>query len=337
MRTLVLGGVLATGLIVAGCSGGTAEPAKTGGEGTAPTTKLAGNVTVDGSTTVYPIVELMVEDFAAVQPDVKLAANKAGTGSGFKKFLAGEVDIVTASRPIEQEEYDEAKAKGLEFIEVPIAFDGVSVVVNPGNTWAANMTLADLKKAWADGSTVRTWRDINPAWPADEITFVGPTDNHGTYEFFTEAVNGKKGNIRRAYQPNQEYTSIIQAVAGNVNTMGYVGFNFLEENKDKVKAVNVDGIEPTLQTINDGSYPLNRVLFLYVSKKAYERPEVKAFVDFALSEPGLAAVTEASYVKLPDPVYATIRERVGAGTVGTVFMGVAGAAKIEEVLKQTAK
>jgi len=296
--------------------------------------KLSGTINIDGSSTVFPIAQLLGEDFSKNNPDVKVNVSKSGTGSGFTKFLNGEIDIATASRPIEDKELERAKAKSIEFVEVPIAFDGVSVVVNPANTWATSMTLAELKKAWAADSTVKTWKDINPAWPADAITFVGPTDNHGTYEYFTEAVNGKKNQIRKAYQPNQEYTTIIQAVANDKNTIGYVGFNYLEENTDKVKAVAVDTTLPTVETIADGSYkPLSRPLFLYVSKKAYDRAEVKEFLKFALGD-GTNAVVEAKYVKLPQDAYDAVKARVDAGTLGSVFQGITPGMKITDILKK---
>jgi len=324
----------AMSLIIAGC-GSNAEKSTSGETNSTnggATADLSGSVKIDGSTTVYPIVQLMAEDFGKANSNVKITVNKAGTGSGFKKFLAGEIDIATASRPIEAKELDEAKAKGIEFLEIPIAFDGVTVLINPANTWATNFTLEDLKKAWGPDSTVKTWKDINPAWPADAITFVGPTDNHGTYEYFTEAVNGKKNQIRKEYQPNQEYTAIIQAVAGDKNTIGYAGINYYEENKDKVKAATVNGVLPGNDTIIDGTYkPLSRPLFIYVSKSAFQRPEIKAFITYALAE-GLSAVEEASYVKLPDDAYAAIKKRVDAGTVGSAFQGVAPGTKIGDIL-----
>ena len=318
--------------VVAGCGKGddTAAPVAKADGGT--TNSLSGSIGIDGSTTVYPIVQIMAEDFGKANSGVKVTVNKAGTGSGFQKFLRGETDIATASRPIEDKELEQATSKGVEFIEIPIAFDGVTVLVNPENSWASSMTLDELKKAWGPDSTVKTWKDINPAWPADAITFVGPTDNHGTYEYFTEAVNGKKNQIRKEYQPNQEYTSIIQAVAGDKNTIGYSGINYYEENKDQVKAVSVNGVLPGKDTIIDGTYkPLSRPLFIYVSKKAFARPEVKAFLDYALGE-GLGAVEEASYVKLPDDAYASVKKRVEAGKAGSVFQGVQPGTKIGDIL-----
>jgi phosphate transport system substrate-binding protein len=313
----------ALALTLVGCGDKAAEGTTSDGKGGAPATATAdlkGSVNIDGSTTVYPIAQIMGEDFGGANSGVKVSVNKAGTGSGFQKFMRGEIDIATASRPIEDKEIEEAKKAGIEYVEVPIAFDGVTVIVNPANSYAVDWTPELLKKAWMDGSTVSKWSDLNPQWPGEAIQFHGPTENHGTYEYFTEAVNGKKNSIRRGYQPDQEYTSIVQAVAGEKNAIGFVGFNYYEENKDKVKAAKIAGIEPSADSILSGSYKLSRPLFLYVSKKAYARPEVKAFLDYALSDEGLAAVEEAKYVKLPAEMYGKIREHTTAGTAGSGWL-----------------
>jgi len=329
-----------SGLMLAGCGSGGSEPTT---DTTAKTTDSkstpakggdAGSLVVDGSTTVYPIASAMGEDFGTKNSGTKVVVNKSGTGSGFQKFERGEIDVATASRPIKADEDAALKKAGIDYLEVPIAFDGVSVVVNPQNTWAKNMTMEALKKAWAPGSTVKLWSDIDPAYPKEKINFYGPTDNHGTYEYFTEAVNGKKNDIRADYQPNQEYTAIIQSVSGDKDGIAYVGFNYYDTNKDKVNAVTVNGVAPTSDTILTGTYtPLSRPLFLYVSKKALDsKPSVKQFVDFALSDAGLAAVTEAKYVLLPKDAYDTIRKRVAAGTTGSVFETAKPGMKIQDVL-----
>jgi phosphate transport system substrate-binding protein len=334
---VALVGLTLAGVMLAGCgdsgSTGTTEAAKNEA-GTTGSSGDAATLNIDGSTTVYPIVNAMGEDFGAANSDVKVVVNKAGTGSGFQKFERGEIDIATASRPIKDEEDKALTAKGADYIEVPIAFDGVSIVVNPQNTWVTNMTVDELKKAWAPDSTVKMWSDINPAFPKEKINFYGPSENHGTYEYFTEAVVGKKNAIRSDYQPNQEYTAVIQAVSSDKNGIGYVGFNYYDTNKDKVKAVTVNGVAPTADTILGGTYtPLSRPLFIYVSKKALaDKPAVKKFVDFALSDEGLGAVSEAKYVPLPKEAYDLVRKRVEAGTAGSVFMSAAPGMKIQDVL-----
>lgn len=333
--------LIACGLV--GCGSGdeksadaTTTPSPSGATGIKPAdgTAISGALSIDGSTTVYPIASAMGEDFGNKNSGVKVTVNKAGTGSGMQKFERGEIDIATASRPITADEDAKLKAKAMDYIEVPIAFDGVSIVVNPQNTWATDTTIAEMKKAWAPGSPVKMWSDINPAYPKEKINFYGPGSNHGTYEYFTEAVVGKKGSIREDFQPNQDYTPIIQAVAADKDGIAYVGFNYYDTNRDKVKALKVGGVAPSGETILGGTYtPLSRPLFLYVSKKALiDKPAVKQFVDFALSDAGLAAVTEAKYVLLPKDAYDLIKKRVAAQTPGSIFMDVKPGMKIQDVL-----
>jgi len=323
---------------------GTDAPATTGT--TAPSTtgsaetggNASGALVIDGSTTVYPIISAMGEDYGAKNADVKVTVNKSGTGSGFQKFERGEIDIATASRPIKADEDTALKAKGIDYVELPIAFDGVSIVVNPANTWAKNLTLDQLTKAWAPDSKVKLWSDIDPSFPKEKINFYGPSDNHGTYEYFTEAVCKKKMQIRKDYQPNQEYTAIIKSVSDDKDGIAYVGYNYYDQNKDKVNALTVNGVGPTEATILDGTYsPLSRPLFIYVAKKALEKPAVKGFVEFALSAEGLGAVTEAKYVQLPAEAYDVVRKRATDGTAGSVFMTAKPGMKITDVLALESK
>jgi phosphate transport system substrate-binding protein len=314
---LILAGIAA--LVGTGCSKGdeTAPTASTSG---APAS-VTGSVSIDGSTTVYPIVNFMADDFRNANAGANINVTKSGTGSGFKKFISGEIDICTASRTIEDKEDAECKAKGIQYIEIPIAYDGVTVIVNPANTAVNDLTADELKKAWGPDSTVTTWADIRAGLPAEKVTFYGPTDNHGTYEYFTEKICRKKNAIRKEYQPNQEYNAIVTSVAGDKNGMAYVGYSYYIENKDKVKAIKVGGVEANADTIAKGTYkPLSRTLFLYVNKKKYdENPSVKSFVDFALNA-GLSGVTESDYIKLPDDAYAAVRDRVKAEKTGSIFM-----------------
>jgi len=342
--SLGLASVTAAAVVIAGCGSGETAPSSTGtetagatGSATAKTPETGGNASgalvIDGSTTVYPIVSAMGEDFGGKNADVKVTVNKSGTGSGFQKFERGEIDIATASRPIKPEEDAALKAKGIDYIELPIAFDGVSVVVNPQNTWASALTLDQLTKAWAPDSKVALWSDIDPAFPKEKINFYGPSDNHGTYEYFTEAVCKKKMLIRKDYQPNQEYTAIIKSVSDDKDGIAYVGYNYYDQNKDKVKALTVNGVGPSEATILDGSYsPLSRPLFIYVAKKALEKSAVKGFVEFALSQDGISAVTEAKYVPLPGDAYEAVRRRAASATPGSVFMTAKPGMKIKDVL-----
>ena len=331
---LTLLAVAAAAIAVVGCGPSSTTSGSSTGSGTSNASNLSGSLNIDGSTTVYPVAQILADDFGLANSGVKIAVGKAGTGSGFEKFVRGEIDICNASRPIKDEEIEKLKAANIEFIEIPIAYDGVSLIVNPSNDWAVDITADELTKAWAPGSTVKTWKDINPAWPADAITFVGPSDNHGTYEYFTEAITKKKNEIRDDYQPNQEYTSVITAVAGDKNAFGYTGYSYLAENSGKVKSVKVGGIEPTAETIEDGSYaPLSRPIFMYVSKKALERPEVKAFVEYALGD-GQGAVEEAKYIKLPAEAYDKIKSNVATGKAGSLFQKVEPGERVVDVLNK---
>lgn len=313
---------LVAGLLLVGCGDKGADSAPVGSNAS-PTPAVSGEKTasainIDGSTTVFPIISMVAEDFKAESPSSPATVGKAGTGSGFKKFIDGELDIVTASRPIKDDEDKKLAEKKIEYIEIPIAYDGISMIVSKENTWAKNVTVEELKKAWAKESTVATWSEINPSFPKEKITFYGPTDNHGTYEYFTEAVNGKKNEIRNGYQPNQEYTAIVTSVAGDKSSIAFVGFNYYLDNKDKVTALSVGGVEPTPETITNGTYvPLSRPLFIYVKKSSMENEAVKKFVAFALGEKGQSAVAENSFVKLPEDVLSAVKAHVEAGEAGT--------------------
>lgn len=324
---------------VAGC--GTTEPGSGVVDGVKPGA-LHGAVTLDGSSTVFPIAQAMAEDFGQSNPMCQLTVNKSGTGSGFQKFVRGELDMADASRPIEPKEDADLKAKGMQYLEIPIAFDGVSVIVNPQNTWVDKLTMQELKRAWNSKSTVTFWSDIRPTFPHEQIEFHGPTENHGTFEYFTEAVNGADGDIRKDCQKDQEYTAIVQSVAGDRDAIAYVGFNYYDQNNDKVKIVPVDSgkgpVIPTEATIADGAYtPLSRPLFFYASKQAYDaKPQVRAFVQFALSAKGAGDVKESSYVALPQEMHNAVVRRVDLEQSGSVFEGVMPGAKLAELYAKLA-
>ena len=316
---------VAVGIVLAGCGGG---------NGT------GGSLAIDGSTTVFPIAEVLAEDFSKENPSAFSTVNGSGTGSGFQKFQRGEIDIAAASRPIEPKEDAALRAKGIEYIEVPIAYDGISVVVNPENAWIDKLTVAELKKAWNSNSAVQLWSDIRAGFPSEKIAFHGPTDNHGTYEYFTTAIDGKNGDIREDCQKDQEYPPIIQAVAGDRDAIAYVGFNYYDQNRDKVKVVPIDSgrgpMVPTTETISNGTYtPLSRPLFLYVSKKSYDsKPEVKAFIQFALSPKGESDVKESSYVVLPKELHDAVARHVAAEKTGTLFKGFKPGTKLTDLYEK---
>ena len=315
-----------------GCSAPATNNNEPSTSGNRPSASLSGPVTLDGSTTVAPIATFLAEDFHKANAGVEVTVNKSGTGSGFKKFMEGKLDIATASRPIKDDEIKALEAKKIEFIEIPIAYDGVSIIVNPENKWATDVTSEELKKAWSKDSTVTTWDQINAKFPKEKITFYGPTDNHGTYEYFTEAINGKKNEIRKEYQAMQDYTPIVTAVSTDKGGIAFVGYNYYAENMTKVKALTVNGVGPDERTIADGTYkPLSRPLFIYVNKDSMAKPQVKAFVEFALGENGKTAVTESKYVLLGEDVMTQIKAHVAAGTAGTMMKDFKPGMKLSDV------
>ncbi|CAG0953456.1 Protein SphX [Phycisphaerales bacterium] len=307
-------------------------------------------IKVDGSSTVYPITEAVAEDFQGENRGVKVTVGISGTGGGFKKFVRAELDVADASRPITKAEIEECKKNGVEYIELPVAFDALTVVINKQNTWAKNMTVAELKKLWepeAQGKVTK-WNQINPAWPDAEIQLYGAGADSGTFEYFTEAINGKSKASRGDYTPSEDDNVLVKGVEGSKNALGYFGMAYYLAHQDKLTAVNVsweknkatkDAVAPTTTNVNNGTYaPLSRPLFIYVNKKSAEtRPEVKKFVDFYLAN-ARTLTTEVKYVPLPDAAYETIKSRWAKLQTGTVFGGEAAIGlKIEEILTREAK
>jgi phosphate transport system substrate-binding protein len=325
----------AAGLLAAGCKSD--ETAVKGAvEGGA---SLTGKVMVDGSSTVFPVSQAVAEEFMKSAPKVNVTVAESGTGGGFKKFANGEIDITGASRPISEEEIAACKAKGVEFVEVPVAFDGLSVVVNPANTWVDTLTVAELKKIWEPRSSVKTWADVRAGFPAKPIKLFGPGSDSGTFEYFTEAIVGEKKASRQDFQQSEDDNILVQGVAGEEGALGYFGLAYYLENSDKLKLVKVDngsgGVAPSPETVNDGSYaPLSRPIFVYVAKSALQRPEVKAFLEYFLSAEGRELVEAVGYVPLPAKAYELAEARVAGMTTGSVFSGrnTAGM-KIEDVLQ----
>jgi phosphate transport system substrate-binding protein len=277
---------------------------------------LQGSVTLDGSSTVYPISEAVAEEFLAVAPRVRVTVGVSGTGGGFKKFLAQEIDINDASRTIKESESMEAEANGIEYLEIPVAFDGLSIVVNPQNDWVDSLTVAELQKIWQPGSTVDSWDDIRPDWPSAPIRLYGPGTDSGTFDYFTEAVNGESGASRPDYTASEDDNVLVQGIAGDEYALGFFGFAYYVENQDKLKVVPVDGgngpVVPTATTINDGTYsPLSRPIFIYLNTASLARPEVRAFVDFYIDNAG-ALASEVGYIELPEEMYEASREKLAA-------------------------
>jgi len=301
-----------------GC-GRTGEPAGGGGE----TGRLQGMVKIDGSSTVYPITEAVAEEFQKTQPEVRVTVGIAGTGGGFKRFAAGETDISDASRPIDPSEAEVAAKNNIAFIELPVGFDGLSVLVNPANDFASSMTVAELKQIWEPQSKVKRWSDVRKQWPAREMHLFGPGTDSGTFDYFTEAINGKAKAMRADFNASEDDNVLVQGIAGDKDALGFFGYAYYVENKDRLKLISVDGgkgpVAPSPETIRDGSYnPLSRPVFIYVSAKAAGRPEVEAFVKFYL-ENASKLVAEVGYVALPEAIYELVRQRYQARQTGSVF------------------
>jgi phosphate transport system substrate-binding protein len=306
---------LATALMLAslvGCGGG---------EGGASST-VSGAVTLDGSSTVFPIAEAVAEEFQSANPEVRVTVGFSGTGGGFERFCAGETDISNASRPIDADEREACAAAGIEFTEIPVAWDGLSVVANPANDFVTCLTVAELRRIWEPGSVVRTWRDVRPEWPAETIRLYGPGTDSGTFDYFTETVNGETGASRPDYQASEDDNILVQGISGDRYALGYFGYAYYTESADRLKLVGVDGgsgcVEPSDATIADGTYaPLSRPIFMYVKHAALARPEVNAFVTFLLTEAG-ELVPSTGYHPLSAQEYADALARVAAaaGTAG---------------------
>lgn len=270
---------------------------------------FAQDIRVDGSSTVYPITLAMAEEFNIDNPEYNISVAFSGTGGGFKKFCAGETDISNASRPIKDSELEECAAAGIDIIEIPVAYDALTVVVNPANDWAQCMTVDELNLLWGPDSTITTWSEIRADWPAEEIELYAPGVDSGTFDYFTEAINGESGASRTDFFPSEDDTVLVQGVEGNANAMGYFGYAYYVEEGEALKALEIDGGEgcvmPSNENIENGTYtPLSRPLFIYVSKQAADENEgVAAFVEYFLSADNREIISDTGYAALPDEQY----------------------------------
>jgi phosphate transport system substrate-binding protein len=268
---------------------------------------LSGTIVGDGSSTVFPISEAVAEEFGKVAPDVRVVVGISGTGGGFEKFCNGETDFSDASRPIKDEEKEACGAKGIEWVEFQVAFDGLSVMVNPKNDFVECLTVDELKSIWEPGSTVNSWNDVRPEWPDESIALYGPDTDSGTFDYFTGEIVGEEGASRPDYTASADDNVLVQGIAGDEDALGYFGYAYYVENTDKLKLVAVDGGEgcvlPARESVLDGTYkPLSRPLFVYVRSDALERPEVAEFMRFYLTE-GRPLVAEVGYVEAPESAY----------------------------------
>ncbi len=286
-----------------------------------------GTVRVDGSSTVFPFAEAVAEEFSKKNPKTKVTVGQSGTGGGFKRFGAGETDFSSASRPIKAGEVEACKAKSVEFVELPVAFDGLTIVVNPANDWAKQVTVDQLRAIFLSSSAAKRWKDVDPSWPDEPIKVYSPGTDSGTFDYFKEVVLGKDGTMRADMSVSEEDNVLVRGVAGERNAIGFFGYAYYTENAKKVRAVPVvnprtgAAVSPTHASIEDGTYaPFGRPLFVYANKASLAKPGCLAFAEFMLEHAGELA-EEVGYVKLPQAVYDRAKANLKAQRAGTQLIG----------------
>ncbi|CAN3132360.1 PstS family phosphate ABC transporter substrate-binding protein [Mycolicibacterium sp. BiH015] len=300
----------AAALALTACGGG-GNGGASGVEG-----QVSGPVVIDGSSTVEPLSSAAAELFMEQHPDVNVTVGTSGTGGGFEKFCAGETDVSDASRPIKDSEIEICTKNGIEYSELIVANDALSVVVNKENTWASCLTVDQLTKIWAPGSTVKNWNEVDPSFPNEPLQLFGAGSDSGTFDYFTQAINGEEGASRTDYNPTEDDNVTVQGVSATKGALGYFGYSYLEANADKVKGIEVDGgdgcVAPSVQTAQDGTYkPLSRPLFIYVSDAGLAKPQVVAFADFYLDS-NTDIVEAAKFIPLTEEQLATARADLDA-------------------------
>jgi len=304
-------------------------------------------VKIDGSSTVFPITEAVAEEFQkAKKQSIKVTVGISGTGGGFKKFCRGEIDISDASRPILAKEMADCKAAGIEYYELPVAFDALTVVVNPKNTFLKSISVEELKRMWEPGAQgkITKWNQVNPAWPDAPLKLFGAGADSGTFDYFTEAIVGKSKSSRGDFTASEDDNVLVQGVSRDVNALGFFGFAYYVENKDKLRSVPIvekagkPAVEPSMDNVLKGSYqPLARPIFIYVNAKSLAKPEIKEFVEFYMKH-GSKLSREVKYVPLPDSAYTLGWDHIVKGKKGTKFGGVAEVGvTIEELMKREGK
>ena len=354
LAVLLTAGMLA--LAAAGCGGDepasapiSTSPASTGSFPTSTTAQakvadLSGDINVDGSSTVFPITEAMAEEFGySTGGNVRITVGVSGTGGGFKKFCTGETHISDASRPIKQSEVDLCAENGVQFIELPVAIDGLSVIVNPANDFVECMTVEELHTVWAPEAegVVTKWSQVRAGWPDEEIRLYAPGVDSGTFDYFTETVNGESQASRGDFLPSEDDNVLVTGISGDKGALGYFGYAYYVENADRLKLLDIDGgegcITPTDETINNGRYsPLSRPLFIYVTAEALNQPHVKAFVEYYLDEASRQLISETGYIPFPDSIYELVLNKFLNGNTGPAFGGDDRKhGTVEEVLRAT--
>lgn len=311
MKKLVF--ILSLALVIGAC-GNKKDQKEVGNE----SVKLTGTIGIDGSSTVFPVTEAVAEEFRAIQPNVKITIGVSGTGGGFQKFSRGETNISNASRPIKDKEIEACSENNITYLGLEVAFDGLAVVVNPENTWVDSFTVEELKKIWepAAQGKIMKWNQIRKEWPNEEIHLYGPGVASGTFDYFTEAINGKSGSSRGDYTASEDDHVLVQGIVGDKYALGFFGLAYYEESKDKLALIGVHNgeevVKPSLETVSNGTYsPLSRPLFIYVNSSSIKQPEVIEFVNFYLDN--AAALSEdVGYIKLPAELYAKQKENFKA-------------------------
>ena len=311
-------------------------------------TQLSGRVKIDGSSSVYPLTEAVAEEFQRQNPKVRVTVGISGTGGGFKKFARGETDINNASRPIRQEEDQECRKNGIAYIELPVAYDAISIVVNPANNWCDYLTVEELKRVWEPGAQgkITRWSQVRKGFPNRPLRLFGAGADSGTYDFFTAAIVGKEHTSRGDYTASEDDNVLVQGVAGDVNALGFIPFVYYEENRQRLKLVAVQcechnngkPVKPNEKVVRENRYHLARPLFIYVNRRSADRPEVCAFVEFYLRKAAQLA-REVGYVSLPKRAYELAIERLRKRITGSMF-GAKGSQvglSIEKLLAAEAK
>jgi phosphate transport system substrate-binding protein len=315
MRRLAL---LSIAVLLAGCGGERGGGADNGGA--TVDSDLSGRIQADGSSTVGPYTTAAAERFRGVHPDVQITVGVSGTGGGFERFCSGETDLSNASRAIEDDEKAACAKKGIEYVEFQVANDAMTVVVNPENDWVNCLTVAQLRKIWDTGSKVKSWRDVDPSFPDVSMKLYGAGTDSGTFDYFTGAINGEEGRSRSDYSATEDDNVTVQGVAGDEGALGYFGLSYYEQNKDRLKALEIDGgdgcVAPSVQTAQNGTYkPLSRPLFIYAKKSSFDRPEVHAFIEFILDNEREIAVA-AQFVPLTDEQLTKAKADLAAASAG---------------------
>lgn len=297
-------------LLLAGCGGGEAEE-----DG------LSGRVRIDGSSTVYPVTQAVAEEFQAAHRGVRVTVGVSGTGGGFQKFCRGEIDLADASRPMADVERERCEEAGVEHVEVPVAYDGITVVVNPENDWAQCLTVEELRRMWRAESDVQRWSQVRDGFPDRKLALYGPDTDSGTFDYFTDAVLGEGGNSRSGYTASADDNVLVRGVSGDPDALAYFGFAYYVENRERVRAVAVDDgsgcVDPTRETIESGEYsPLSRPVFVYVRRSSLQRPEIEAFVRFYL-EQAADLVPQVGYVPMAAARYDSLLSELPAPGSGS--------------------